>query len=129
MSDRFGQAMLALENAYRQDLEDCNIKWTATLDAHLASTRQTVETTERNNEYEIQNLRLTMNEQLPSKVKESYQLLNLREMEHHMAKQKEYSPLYAVSSRRISSKIRSATSTRKSSQPGTRKKPRQSSKQ
>lgn len=89
MADRFAQAMQALENAYRQDLEDCNIKWTATLDAHLATTRQTVETTDRNNALEIQNLRATLNEQLPSKVKESYQLLNLREMEHHMAKQKE----------------------------------------
>jgi hypothetical protein len=89
MADRFEQAMLTLESAYRQDLEDCNIKWTATLDAHIASTRQAIETTDRNNAHEIQNLRTTLNEQLPSKVKESYQLLNLREMEHHMAKQKE----------------------------------------
>lgn len=129
MADRFGQAMLTLENVYLQDLEDCNIKWTATLDADLTSTRQTVETSDRNNAHEIQNLRTTLNEQLPSKVKESYQLLNLRQMEHHMAKQKEYSTPYVASSRHISSKIRSATSTHRNSQPGTRKKPRQSSKQ
>ena len=30
-----------------------------------------------------------MTEQWPAKVKESYELLNLREMEHHMSKQKE----------------------------------------
>ena len=38
---------------------------------------------------EIQQLKVTLNEELPSKVKESYQLMNLREMEHHMSKQKE----------------------------------------
>ncbi len=89
MGDRFGQAMMELQNAYRQDLEECNMKWTATLDAHLATTRQTIETSDKNNSLEIQHLKTTLNEQLPAKVKESYQLLNLREMEHHMSKQKE----------------------------------------
>jgi hypothetical protein len=129
MADTYGQATLALQRAYNQDLEECNNKWTTTLDSHLATVRETVEAGDRANAQDLQQLRTSLNEQLPAKVKESYQLLNLREMEHHMSKQKEYPFLHTASSRHISSKTRSATSTRRNWQPGTRRRPRRYSRQ
>lgn len=89
MSNRFEEAMIALQKAYNEDLEECNKRWTGTLEEYMQSCRDTTQATDKSNNEEIQQLKATLAEQLPSKVKESYQLLNLREMEHHMAKQKE----------------------------------------
>ena len=45
--------------------------------------------TDKNNQKTIEELRKRMTEEWPDKVKESHELINLREMEHHMAKQKQ----------------------------------------
>jgi hypothetical protein len=89
MANRYGEATLALQSAYNEDLEECNKRWTSILYAYMQTCRETIEANDKANAEEIQQLRTSLGEQLPAKVKESYQLLNLREMEHHMAKQKE----------------------------------------
>lgn len=86
----------------------------------MESCRQQMRTIDEANRSEVGQLKSTLNEQLPTKVKESYQLLNLREMEHHMSKQKKYPSPHAASPRRTSSRARSACCTSRNWRPGTR---------
>lgn len=90
MDRRHNEAMLMLEDSYDKDLEECSRRWTATLDGYVTQCKDYIDRSDKDNAEEIATLRRTLGEQLPNKVKESYQLLNLREMEHHMSKQKEY---------------------------------------
>ena len=89
MDRRYNEALLMLEESYNKDLEECSKRWTTTLDNYVTQCKAFIDRSDQDNAEEIAALRRTLAEQLPSKVKESYQLLNLREMEHHMSKQKE----------------------------------------
>jgi hypothetical protein len=89
MDRRFNEAFATLQQNYNEDLEECNTRWTSTLDTYIKECKNYIEKTDRENLEEIAELKKNLNEQLPAKVKESYQLLNLREMEYHMSKQKE----------------------------------------
>ena len=89
MEYRNQQAQNNLEKDYNSNVEQAGRDWTETIDKYMTDRNQEIAETDKRNRKEIEDTRKTMTEQWPAKVKETYELLNLREMEHHMSKQKE----------------------------------------
>ena len=89
MEYRNQQAQNNLEKDYNSNVEQAGRNWTETIDKYMQDRNEEMAETDKRNRKEIEDTRKTMTEQWPAKVKETYELLNLREMEHHMSKQKE----------------------------------------
>ena len=67
---------------------------------------------------DINKLHEELDRQLPKKVKESSELLNLRKMEEHMAKQKKYFSHYSVLLRPTESRPKLMSSKKPRKMPG-----------
>jgi hypothetical protein len=88
MEQRHGQESSDLNRAHDDELRNFNLFWDKKLAEFTQEGDKLAKDMESRHQTDADNLRADMEKQLPFKVKESSEFLNLKKMEEHMAKQK-----------------------------------------
>ena len=85
---RHGQERADLDRAHDEELRTFYSFWEKRMNEFESEGNRMTSDLAAKHESEQQNLRNTLERELPYKVKESSEFLNLKKMEEHMAKQK-----------------------------------------
>lgn len=95
MEQRHNQENHDLSSTQQDELKTFNDFWDKKINEYGLEGDKLIADMEGRHQVEFESLRGDMEKQLPYKVKESSEYLNLKKMEEHMAKQKLYLPLYS----------------------------------
>lgn len=90
MEQRHSQENTDLARAHQDELKTFNDFWDKKIYEYNQEGEKLTRDLQAKHQTELENLKNDMEKQLPYKVKESSEFLNLKKMEEHMAKQKLY---------------------------------------
>lgn len=90
MEQRHHQEKSDLARAHQDELKTFNDFWDKKIQEYNQEGEKLTRDLQAKHQTELDNLKNDMEKQLPYKVKESSEFLNLKKMEEHMAKQKLY---------------------------------------
>ncbi len=91
MEQRHNQENNDLIRSHQEELKTFNDFWDKKIQQYSQEGERLIRDMQAKHQLELDNLKNDMEKQLPYKVKESSEYLNLKKMEEHMAKQKLYS--------------------------------------
>lgn len=94
MEQRHNQENHDLSSTHQDELKTFNDFWDKKINEYGLEGDKLIADMEGRHQIEFESLKGDMEKQLPYKVKESSEYLNLKKMEEHMAKQKLYLPYY-----------------------------------